>query len=135
MPINYSPEFTSAISDNKYDTDLICDRCVEVGISVKLGYLVYKEGEQIPDDYELWRQCYRCGKKYALYEVRGRTGIKGFKEPLSDPFNKHAQDMKSAFSNSIKRKYKTKIKISESYLEDDDEEINSFKQKGATVKT
>jgi len=135
LPIR-TPEFLSAISDNKYEADLICDRCVKVGIAVQLGYRLYAKGEAIPDDFEMWRQCHRCGKQYAIYEVRGRTAIKGFKEPLSDPFNKHGQDMRTAFSDkkNKKRGYKTKIKISESYLEEDDEEIRLFKEKGSIVK-
>jgi hypothetical protein len=71
-----------------------CHRCLDMAnIRFKLGNRIYfpdSSGQvTIPPDYDLWRQCHRCGSIYARYEVKKEADISPFAEGVvsDNPFD------------------------------------------------
>ena len=40
-----------------------------------LGPVILQKNESVPHDYDQWKQCYRCGRKYATSEVKRESKI------------------------------------------------------------
>jgi hypothetical protein len=71
-----------------------CRRCLDMAnYRSKLGNRVYMPDSSgqinIPPDYDLWRQCHRCGSIYARYEVKKESDISPFAEGVvsDNPFD------------------------------------------------
>jgi hypothetical protein len=65
----------------------LCPSCYEIGIISPLQNRILMPNEEKPRDYDLWKQCYRDGKLFPIYETKPESKISGFTETTDNPFN------------------------------------------------
>ena len=69
-----------------------CPHCLKYsGVKNRLGARILEKGKPIPDDAELWKMCYVCGKTYALHEIAQDSQLKNTVETLDSPFESQTQ--------------------------------------------
>lgn len=67
--------------DDEFDEDedeekRYCPTCYDkINLIEYLGPVILEKDESIPSDYHQWRQCYKCGRKYATSEVKRESQI------------------------------------------------------------
>src|SRR5689334_12026114 len=55
---------------------MCCQICFEKGHTLEfLGPVILQKNESVPNDYDQWKQCYRCGRQYANSEVKRESKI------------------------------------------------------------
>jgi hypothetical protein len=116
-----------------------CHRCLEMAnIRSKLGNRVYFPDSfgnvVIPPDYDLWRQCHRCGSIYARYEVKQEGDITPFSEGLvsDNPFDFSSKGIaRSVGERRIGRRGRRKSKQDLSKYKEQD--IKEALRKGAKL--
>lgn len=53
-----------------------CPSCYERLRHIQyLGPVILRKDEEVPHDYDNWKQCYKCGRKYANSEVKRESKI------------------------------------------------------------
>jgi hypothetical protein len=117
-------DYVSIIDSNDDDDDddddvrRFCENCLQLGMYNRLGAQIVNPGEEKPDDWNRWLQCYVCGTKYAKYQTKQteiiETGIQNLTEE-----NPHESGSKETIVMGIaKRTSKEGKRISEKKRKD-----------------
>ena len=121
--------YVSCIDFNTNNEELIyCDRCNEVGIKSRLGKIVLEPDVPVPVDYDLWLQCYTCGKIVSIRNIKHESKIVENIQVDNKPIFTSMESKKKRRHKVGIRRYESKIG-----LKDKDKEINELIRKGYRV--
>jgi hypothetical protein len=63
--------------------DMYCPHCLKYAdVKNKLGPRILEKDKPVPEDHEMWQQCYTCGNIYGLHEIAQIHRLRILLKPL-----------------------------------------------------